>query len=251
MGFLPDFNVPGPRQDQPRKRGIFRFFETLTRDFKDIFRAGFLALAGCVPFALGVGYSVVTRTMLLAPVLGLLGGMIAGPELCGLADTILRGFRDEPGFWWHTYKKTWRRNVKACLFPGGVGGTLLGMQLYLLAHARTLGLDLLTGAGLAAGILLVLGISLYLWPLLALMELSFLQLVKNSALLFLGQFPRSMAALAILAVYLWGMVQFIILTAPILPLTNLWLPVLPALFLIYPGMNEAFQIEDKIKHMNP
>ena len=98
--------------------------------------------------------------------------------------------------------------------------------------------------------LLVLGLSLYLWPQLALMELPFPQLVKNSALLFLGQLPRSLAALAILTVYLWGTVQFFLLTMPLLPLTNLWLPVLPALFLVYPGINKNFQIEEKIKTMN-
>lgn len=247
MGFLPDFNGPGPRQAQPRKKGIFRFLETLTRDFKDIFRAGFLALLGCVPFVVGIACSVITRTTLAAPVLGLIGGAAAGPELCGLADTILRGFRDEPGFWWHTYKKAWARNAGASLIPGAVGGLLLGTQLYLLAGAIPLGLDLITGAGLAAGILLVLGISLYLWPQLALMELSFPQLVKNSALLFLGQLPRSLAALAIVTVYLWVSVQFFLLTMPLLLFTNLWLPVLPALFLIYPGINESFQIEEKLR----
>ncbi len=246
MGFLPDFSGPGPRQDLPRKKGIFRFWETLSRDFRDLFRAGFLALLGCLPFCFGIGYSIVTHTLLLAPLLGLLGGAIAGPELCGLADTVLRGLRDEPGFWWHIYKKAWRRSAKAALLPGAVGGTLLGMQLYLLAHAIPLGLDLLTGAGLAAGILLVLGLSLYLWPLLALMELSFPQLVKNAGLLFLGQLPRSLAALAITAVYLWAAAQFLVLSAPLLPFTNLWLPVLPALFLIYPGINENFHIEETL-----
>lgn len=246
MGFLPDFSGPGPRRDLPRKKGIFRFWETLTRDFWDLFRAGFLALAGCLPFCLGIGYSIVTHTLLAAPVLGLLGGAIAGPELCGLADTVLRGLRDEPGFWWHIYKKAWRRSAKAALLPGAVGGTLLGMQLYLLAHAIPLGLDLLTGAGLAAGILLVLGLSLYLWPQLALMDLSFPQMVKNAGLLFLGQLPRSLAALAILAAYLWAAAQFLLLSVPLLPFTNLWLPVLPALFLIYPGINKNFHIEETL-----
>lgn len=246
MGFLPNFSDPGPRQDLPRKTGVLRFLETLTRDFKDLFRAGFLALLGCLPFCLGVGYCVITRTVLASPVLGLLGGAVAGPELCALADTVLRGLRDEPGFWWYTYKRVWRRSAKASLLPGAVGGALLGAQCCLLASAVPLGLDLLTGAGLAAGILLVLGLSLYLWPQLALMDLSFPQLVKNSALLFLGQLPRSLAALAILALYLWAAAQFILLSAPLLPLTNLWLPVLPALFLIYPGINENFHIEEQL-----
>ena len=109
------------------------------------------------------------------------------------------------------------------------------MQIFLLFHAGALGLSTAAGAryhcrpgeglrlrsakirgnpvefmlsagnghdSVPAGILLVLAVSIYLWPLLALMDLKFLQLLKNSGLLFLGQFPRSAAALAILAGYI-------------------------------------------------
>ena len=140
-------------------------------------------------------------------------------------------------------RRSWVRNARASLLPGALGGGLLATQVFFLFHAGALGLSTLAGAGLAAGILLVLAVSLYLWPQLALMELSFGQLVKNSALLFLGQLPRSTAALAIVAGYLWLMVRFYVFAAPLLPFTSLWLPVLPALFLIYPGINENFQIE--------
>lgn len=248
MGFLPDYDGPGPERDLPRKTGIFRLWEMLSRDFWDLFRAGFLALAGCVPFLLGTAYSLSTHALIYAPVAGLLGGAVAGPELCGLADTVLRGLRDEPGFWWHTYKKAWTRNARACLLPGAVGGALLSAQVFFLFHAGALGLDLAAGAGLTAGILLVLALSLYLWPQLALMELPFLQLVKNSALLFLGQLPRSAAALAIVAGYLGLTARFYLFAAPLLPFTSLWLPALPALLLIYPGINENFRIEEKLKN---
>lgn len=248
MGFLPDYDGPGPERDLPRKTGIFRLWEMLSRDFWDLFRAGFLALAGCVPFLLGTAYSLSTHALIYAPVAGLLGGAIAGPELCGLADTVLRGLRDEPGFWWHTYKKAWTRNARACLLPGAIGGALLSAQVFFLFHAGALGLDLAAGAGLTAGILLVLALSLYLWPQLALMELPFLQLVKNSALLFLGQLPRSAAALAIVAGYLGLTARFYLFAAPLLPFTSLWLPALPALLLIYPGINENFRIEEKLKN---
>lgn len=248
MGFLPDYDGPGPERDLPRKTGIFRLWEMLSRDFWDLFRAGFLALAGCVPFLLGTAYSLSTHALIYAPVAGLLGGAVAGPELCGLADTVLRGLRDEPGFWWHTYKKSWARNARACLLPGAIGGALLSAQMFFLFHAGALGLDLAAGAGLTAGILLVLALSLYLWPQLALMELPFLQLVKNSALLFLGQLPRSAAALAIVAGYLGLTARFYLFAAPLLPFTSLWLPALPALLLIYPGINENFRIEEKLKN---
>lgn len=216
-------------------------------DFWDLFRAGFLALAGCIPFLLGTAYSLSVHVLVYASAAGLIGGAIAGPELCGLADTVLRGLRDEPGSWWHTYKKAWARNARACLLPGAVGGGLLSTQVFFLFHAGALELNMAAGAGLAAGILLVLALSLYLWPQLTLMELSFPRLIKNSALLFLGQLPRSVAALAILAGYLGLSAQFYLFALPLLPFTNLWLPVLPALFLIYPGINENFQIEDQLR----
>jgi len=249
MGFLPNYDKEGPgiAADAPRKTGFPRFWETLSRDFRDVFRAGFLALAGCLPFLVGTAFSLNSHVLLFAPVFGLLGGAIAGPELCALADTVLRGLRDEPGFWWHTYRKVWKRNFKASLLPGAVGGLLLSMQVFLLFHAGALGLSTAAGAGLVAGVLLVLAISLYLWPQLALMDLRFLQLLANSALLFLGQFPRSIAALAILAGYLGLMLRLFPLSVSVLPFLNLWFPALPALFLIYPGINENFRIEEKLQ----
>lgn len=245
MGFLPD-HEKAPAGDLPRKTGLPRLWETLSRDFQDLFRAGLLALLGCVPFILGLAYSLTSHVLVYAPLFGLLGGAAAGPELCGLADTVLRGLRDEPGFWWRTYRRAWARNARASLLPGALGGGLLATQMFFLFHAGALGIGTTTGAALAAGILLVLALSLYLWPQLALMELSFSQLVKNSALLFIGQLPRSVAALAILAVYFGLTARFYLFAVTLLPLTNLWLPVLPALFLVYPGINENFQIEEKL-----
>lgn len=212
-----------------------------------MFRAGLLALAGCLPFLVGAAFSLHSHVLLFAPVCGLLGGAIAGPELCALADTILRGLRDEPGFWWHTYKRAWKRNARASLLPGAVGGLLMSMQVFLLFHAGALELSAGAGAGLAAGLLLVLAVSIYLWPQLALMDLNFFQLLKNSGLLFLGQLPRSIAALAVLAGYLGLMLRFFPLSASLLPLLNLWCPALPALFLIYPGIRENFRIEENFQ----
>ncbi len=247
MRFLPNYDDLAPERDLPRKTGIFRLWETLSRDFWDLFRAGFLALLGCAPFILGVAYSLSAHVLIYAPVAGMVGGAIAGPELCGLADTVLRGLRDEPGFWWMTYRRAWARSAKASLLPGAAGGLLLSTQVFFLFHAGALGLSTAAGAALVAGVILVLALSLYLWPQLALMDLSFPQLIKNSALLFVGQLPRSIAALAIVSIYLWLMVQFYLFTAPLLPITNLWLPVLPALFLIYPGINENFRIEETLR----
>ena len=78
MGFLPNHDQEGPgiAPDAPRKTGFPRFWETLSRDFWDVFRAGFLALAGCLPFLTGVAFSLYSHVLIFAPIFGLLGGAI-------------------------------------------------------------------------------------------------------------------------------------------------------------------------------
>ena len=97
------------------------------------------------------------------------------------------------------------------------------------------------------GVLLLLGMSLYLWPQLALMELSLGRLIKNSALLFIAQLPRTAGAVAVFLAYILVSLRFFSFAVSLLPLTNFWLPTLPALMLIYPGLDQAFGIEEKFR----
>ena len=245
MGFLPNHERT-PERDLPRKRGFPRFLELLGRDFWKYFKAGFLALLGALPFLIGMSFALQSHVLLFAPAAGVIGGAIAGPGLCGLADTILRGLRNEPGFWWHLYRRAWKRNAKASLLPGALGGGLLAVQGFLLFHAGALGLSTAMGRALAAGSLMVLGLSLYVWPQIALLELSFPLILKNAALLFLGQLPRSLAALAILAGFCGLMARYFYLAVTLLPFVNLWLPAFPSMFLIYPALEQNFQIEERL-----
>lgn len=225
------------------KTGFPRLWELVSRDLWDNFRAGFLALLGCISFAVGLSFSVLSHSLIFVPVLGLIGGAIAGPELCALADTLLRGQRDEASFWWHTYRKAWKRSAKSALLPGAVSGLLLAFQLFLFIFAEDLELEFTTMVALVMGTALLLGLSLYLWPQLALMQLSFGQLLKNSALLFLGRLSRSIAALAVLATYIGLSIQFSELALALLPFLNLWLPAFLALFIIYPVLEDTFKLE--------
>ena len=209
--FTRNFDKPGPgvSPDAPRKKGAARFFEILGRDFSTIWLAGILAMLGGLPFAAGVWFAVETHSLVPLVIAGVLGGMIAAPQIVGLNDTILRTLRDEPGYWWETYRRTWKRNLKESLLPGAVCGLLLAMEILL--------------------------------------DLSFAGLLKNSLMLFLGYLPRSGLGLLWQLLY-WGAVAlFWPISSFVLILTSLWLPCLLSLMAIYPALEKSFDIEKKIK----
>ena len=118
------FTRPGPgvRPDAPRKKGVARLAEIMGRDMWNFFRAGFLAFLGCLPFIIGMFFAVETHALLFMLLAGIIGGLIAGPELSAMADTVLRSLRDEPGYWWETYRRVWKRNARESLVPGMLTG---------------------------------------------------------------------------------------------------------------------------------
>lgn len=242
------FDRPGPgvSPDAPRKKGPARFFEMLGRDFVSFYLAGMLALASAMPFVLGVWFAVATHSLVPLLLAGVLGGMIAAPQLCGLLDTILRSLRDEPGFWWTTYRRAWKRNAKASLLPGAIGGLLLAMQIFTMFH-YDISAGVVPGALLAVGLFLLLGLAEFLFAQVALLEMPFAGMLKNSLFLFLGYLPR--AALGVLWRFVYWIV--ILLLWPIsgfaLLITGFWLPALLTMQAIYPVLDKAFDLERQIK----
>lgn len=242
------FDRPGPgvSPDAPRKKGPARFFEMLGRDFVSFYLAGMLALASAMPFVLGVWFAVATHSLVPLLLAGVLGGMIAAPQLCGLLDTILRSLRDEPGFWWTTYRRAWKRNAKASLLPGAIAGLLLAMQIFTVFH-YDISAGVVPGALLAVGLFLLLGLAEFLFAQVALLEMPFAGMLKNSLFLFLGYLPR--AALGVLWQFVYWIV--ILLLWPIsgfaLLITGFWLPALLTMQAIYPVLDKAFDLERQIK----
>lgn len=180
--FHQNFDKPGPgvSADAPRKKGAARFFEILGRDFSTIWMAGLLALISSLPFALLLWLAVSTHSLIPLLAAGILGGMIAAPQIVGLNDTILRSLRDEPGFWWATYRRAWKRNVKASLLPGAVCGLLLAMEIFTAFHLD-ISQSVVPAVAVLVALILLAGIAQYIYAQVALVEVSFGGLLKNAA----------------------------------------------------------------------
>ena len=257
MSFLSNlfgYDRPGPgvRPDEPRKKGAARWFEILGRDLGSFFKAGLLALLGFLPFMLLLSLAIASHAVIFVIAAGVVGGALAMPQIVGMADTLLRSLRDEPGFWWVAYRRAWKRNWKGCLVPGMVCGLVIAGQLFTLFHLRPDNDNLLMlVVMLILGMALSVGLTFYIVPQLALLDLPFLQLLKNSVLLFLGYLPRTAGAVAVQVVYWGAYLLFYPLTTLVLPFTNFWLPMSLSLLILYIPLDKSFHIEETIRKMRP
>lgn len=255
MSFLSNlfgYDRPGPgvRPDEPRKKGAARWFEILGRDLGSFFKAGLLALLGFLPFMLLLSLAIASHAVIFVIAAGVVGGALAMPQIVGMADTLLRSLRDEPGFWWVAYRRAWKRNWKGCLVPGMVCGLVIAGQLFTLFHLRPDNDNLLMlVVMLILGMALSVGLTFYIVPQLALLDLPFLQLLKNSVLLFLGYLPRTAGAVAVQVVYWGAYLLFYPLTTLVLPFTNFWLPMSLSLLILYIPLDKSFHIEETIRKM--
>lgn len=247
--FHQNFDKPGPgiSPNAPRKKGAARYFEVLTRDFSTFWMAGLLAMISSLPFALGLWFAVTTHSLIPMLLAGILGGMLAAPQIVGLNDTVLRALRDEPGYWWVTYRRAWKRNAKAALLPGAICGLLLAMEIFTAFHTETGSVAVMVAIFVA--LILLAGIAQYLYAQVALVDLPFSSLLKNSLMLFLGYLPRSALGILWQGLYWAAIALFWPLSGAVLILTSLWLPCSLSLLAIYPALNKSFDLEAKIKAM--
>ena len=250
MLFRNHFTTPGPGvdPDTPRKTGLPRLLELLGRDLSSLYKASFLAGVGSLPAFLLAGFGISQGSPLLTLAAALLTGWLVGPFLCGAFDTTLRALRDEPGYWWLSYRRAFRANFRSCLLPGMVFTALVSLQV--LAATLLLGQGnpgALSWAGLVLSLLLTTGFFSYYWAQMALIDTSGLQRVKNSFLLFIGFLPQTLAASALQLLY-WGL-HYLFLPASLVIwlILGCWLPLLLGLMILYPSMDRVFHIEETLR----
>ena len=101
MGLFPsanDFKAgKGVEKDAPRKTGVGRFFELVGRDMNGMFLANLLACIGFLPVICLVYIGFLANSLPVMLASAVVGGILAGPALAGMYDTVLRALRDEAG----------------------------------------------------------------------------------------------------------------------------------------------------------
>ena len=202
--------------------------------------AGFLGTALAILGMMG-------GSALLTVVGGVLGGLLAGPFLSGMIDTVLRALRDEAGLLVAHHKRAWKQNWKQSLLPGALFGPVCG-QLELDAprtgagrqhqHRAVGGLagrdlclhrlfQLAAGAGAAGGSAAA--------PACQKRRTDVLRLL-----------PRTLAAALVLAVY-WGLtLLYLPATILVIVVFGFWLPVTVAGMILYPGLDKVFRLEETL-----
>lgn len=235
-----------------RQVGFNRYKQLLSQHAFSWIKLNLLTVLGALPLAAGIGYAILSSSILVLIPLSILGGMIWGPFLAGLYDGILRGLRDAPGRWWTFWRKSWRQNGRESLLPGAILGLLIGMYAFMAAlfwwspapqTPGTLALYLFSGA------LFLLLNTLY-WPQLVLFRQTTLNRMRNIILFTAKYFWRMVGVTLLQLIYILIYVFLAPWTLLLVPLLGLWYIIFLSQFLIYEPMDQELGIEEKFQTSN-
>lgn len=231
-----------------RQTGFNRYKQLLSLHAFRWIKLNLLTLVGALPLAIGIGYAILSSSVLALIPCALLGGMILGPFLAGLYDGVLRGLRDAPDNWWAAYRKSWRQNWRDSLLPGAVLGLMLGMFAFMAAlfwWSETPQTPGTLALYLFSALLFLLLNTLY-WPQLVLFRQTTLNRLRN-VILFTAKYPwRVLGVGALELVYCLIFVLFAPWTLLLLPFLGAWYLVFLSQLLLYDRLNEALGIEERL-----
>ena len=241
MGLFPsanDFKAgKGVEKDAPRKTGIGRFFELVGRDMNGMFLANLLTCIGFAPVYIGFLQNSLPVMLGSAAV----GGLLAGPALAGMYDTVLRALRDEAGYWWVTYRKAFKRNFKASLVPGVLYTVVVTLQIFLvyfcfnmLYHGTNVGVPLWVATVL--NLVLFQMLFAYMWPQVVLLDQPLSLTLKNSINCMIAFLPHALAAAIVQGLFLMLIFGF-------------WFVTEVSCQIVYGDIDRVFHIEENIRKM--
>ncbi len=242
-------------KDAPRKTGVGRFFELVGRDMSSMFLANLLTCLGFLPVICLVYIGFLMNSLPVMLVSAAAGGILAGPALAGMYDTVLRALRDEAGYWWTTYRKAFKRNFKASILPGVLYCVVVTVQIFfvyfcfnMLYHGTNVGVPMWVATVL--NLLLLHMLFSYLWPQVVLLDQPLFQTLKNSVNCMIAFLPHALAA-SVVTILFWGLVILCMPLGLLLMLVfGFWFQVEVCCQIVYGDLDRVFHIEEKIQKLH-
>lgn len=237
----------------PELFGFSRYRQVLERYWKHFFIVGLLTLAGLAPLAVGILLAVLSSSVLVLLPACVVGGLFAGPALSGMVDAIFRGLRDCRDDWWASYKKQFRQNLRSSLLPGIVFSLFVGFAVFMgmLLYISPVGPGWGTLAVYLFSFVLASMLFATYWPQLVLFEQSNKNRLKNCLLFTLKYFLPTLGVGLLQTVWYAAAVLFMPWTAFLVPILGVWYLLFLVFFILYPRLDEAFLIEQKIEETFP
>ena len=258
MGLFPsanDFKAgKGVEKDAPRKTGVRRFFELVGRDMNSMFLANLLTCLGFAPAICLVYIGFLAKSLPVMLISAALGGILAGPVLAGMYDTVLRALRDEAGYWWVTYRKAFKRNFKASILPGILYCVVVTLQIFLVYFCFNM-LSQGVNVGVPLWVATVLNLVLfqmlfaYMWPQIVLLDQPLGLTLKNSVNCMIAFLPHALAA-SIVQILFWGVVILCMPLGLLLILVfGFWFSTEVSCQIVYGDLDRVFHIEENIRKL--
>lgn len=245
--------VPEDREysEDRRQVGFNRYKQLMSRHAKEWLVINAITLLGALPLAAGILVSIAASSILLLIPCSVVGGMIFGPFLSGLYDSILRRMRDAPMPWRMNYAKSWKQNALASLLPGAILGLLTGLFCFMgmLFWWATVAPPLSTIVLYLLSMALVLSIVNLYWPQLVLFEQKNSIRLRNCLLFALQNFWKVLGVALLQMLLIAFMILFAPWTILVLPVIGVWYPVFFSQHMLYDRMNEAYEIEERFNQI--
>ena len=240
----PDFDY---MREETRATGLKRVWEVLSRDYIRFITAGLFNVITMIPLGFLLGFAQATHSILISVLAGIIGGAAAGPCFYGLCDALMRGLRNDYTAWWEQYRTTMRDNWRSTLLPGAFWGTIFSLEFFILLHVDVLDGGLLLLISLFVSIAVFTGIFIWFVSQHVLIHLGFAGLLKNSFLLFFRFFPKTAEVTAAALFYLGLLFRLFPASVFLLLTAGFWLPLLCIFLIIYPSLDQVFNIETTLQ----
>lgn len=230
-----------------RRVGFDRYRQLLSFYTLRWMKVNLMIVLGVIPLAAAIVISLMLSSIVVLIPSSIVGGMIFGPFLAAMFDSIMRGLRDAPGEWWEHYKKSWKQNLVGSLLPGAVFGLLSGMFIFMIRvmWVAQVAPSFGTIALFLFSFMLFLIITTLYWPQLVLFKQGIGYRLRNIILFTAKHFWKVFGVALLEFLYIGIYVLFAPWTLALVPFIGFWYILFLSELILYKDFNEDFKVEEQ------